>query len=401
MQPSVSATDLKNQFEAELRGNILPYWMEKTLDRQNGGFYGALTNLNQIHNEVERSAVLNSRILWTFSTAARLYQNETYLSTAKWAMQALTQHFWDPEHEGIYWSVDAAGNPVNDRKHVYAQAFSIYGLSAYYQVTQDPQALQLAKRLFDLIDQHTYDPQFGGNIECCARDWGRLEDMRLSSIDLNSSKSMNTMLHLLEAYTALTNIWQDTRLTQRFEQMISLFTNTIIDSENGHQRLFFDDQWQSLSQNISYGHDIETSWLLLEAAEASGKPETISKAKANAVHMAQVVLEQSLQPDGSILYEAGANGHKVTDRHWWAHAEAVVGFYNAYEVSKKDHFLQASTRVWTYIQNHFIDHKDGDWFKLLSENGAPYLEHYKVSPWECPYHHARMCFEMIRRLSAN
>ena len=399
MQPTVSTTDLKRQFEAELRGNILPYWMDKTLDHQNGGFYGALTNHNLVHNEVERSAVLNSRILWTFSTAARLYQNEAYLSTAKWAMQALTQHFWDAKHEGVYWSVDAAGNPVNDRKHVYAQAFSIYGLSAFYLATNDLQALQLAQRLFELIDQHTYDPQYGGNIECRARDWSRLDDMRLSSIDLNSSKSMNTMLHLLEAYTALTSIWQDARLTQRFEGIISLFANTIIDSKSGHQRLFFNDQWQSLSQNISYGHDIETSWLFLEAAEASGKIETINKAKVNAVQMAQVIFEQSLQPDGSILYEAGPDGHKVTDRHWWAHAEAVVGFYNAFEISKKDHFLQASTNVWSYIQNHFVDHQDGDWFKLLREDGAPYLEHYKVSPWECPYHHARMCFEMIRRLS--
>ncbi len=398
MQPTDTKEKLKHQFEAELRINILPYWMDKTIDRRNGGFYGALTNDNRIHNEVERSAVLNSRILWTFSTAARLYQDEAYLSTAKWAMQALTQRFWDPKHEGIFWSVDAAGNPVNDRKHVYAQAFSIYGLSAYFQVTHDPQALQLAKRLFELIDRHTYDPQFGGNIECRARDWSRLEDMRLSTIDLNSSKSMNTMLHLLEAFTALHGIWQDDKLTSRFKNLIALFSNTIIDPVSGHQRLFFDDQWRSLSENISYGHDIETSWLLLEAAEASGQPALIDQAKSNAVKMAQVVYEQSLQPDSSILYEAGPGGHKVTDRHWWAHAEAVVGFYNAFEISKKEHFLQASTRVWTYIQDHFVDHKDGDWFKLLRENGSPYFEHYKVSPWECPYHHARMCYEMIRRL---
>ncbi len=398
MQPTESKNKLKSQFEAELRGNILPYWMDKTLDRQNGGFYGALTHLNQVHNEVERSAVLNSRILWTFSTAARLYQDEAYLSTARWAMQALTRHFWDSKHEGVYWSVDAEGNPVNDRKHVYAQAFSIYGLSAYYQATGEDEALQLAKRLFELIDLHSYDPQFGGNIECRARDWSHLEDMRLSSIDLNSSKSMNTMLHLLEACTALTGIWQDTKLSKRFEDMIILFSNIIIDPRSRHQRLFFDDQWNSLSQNISYGHDIETSWLLLEAAEVSGKAEFIDKAKANAVQMAQAVYEQSLQSDGSILYEAGPGGHKVTDRHWWAHAEAVVGFYNAYEVSKQDHFLQASTHVWNYIQDHFIDRTNGDWYKLLSEDGSPYLDHFKVSPWECPYHHARMCFEMIRRL---
>lgn len=397
--PSIqNRIELKHQFEAELRQNILPYWMKNTPDRDNGGFYGALTNDNLVRNEVERSAVLNSRILWTFSTAARVYQDEAYLDTAKWAMQALIQHFWDDKHEGIYWSVDAAGNPVNNRKHVYAQAFSIYGLSAYYQVTQDPQALHLAQRLFELIDQNTYDSEFGGNIECRARDWSPLEDMRLSSIDLNSSKSMNTMLHLLEACTALTRIWKNDKLTHRFEEMINLFTNTIIDIDSGHQNLFFDNQWQSLSQNISYGHDIETSWLLLEAAEASGQSKFINQAKSYAERMAQIVYEQSLQSDGSILYEVGPDGHKVTDRHWWAHAEAVVGFYNAFEVTQSEHFLQASTKVWTYIHNYFVDHQYGDWFKLLNEKGSPYLDHYKVSPWECPYHHSRMCFEMIRRL---
>lgn len=390
---------VKAQFETDLRDNILPYWMKNTPDHQNVGFYGALTNDNQIHNEVERSAVLNSRILWTFSTAAKLYQDEAYLSTAKWAMQALTQKFWDPKHEGIYWSVDANGNPVNERKHIYAQAFSIYGLSAYYQVTHDPKALQLAKRLFELIDQHSYDPEFGGNIECRARDWSPLEDMSLSSKDLNSSKSMNTLLHLLESYTASTGIWHDALLTKRLDDLIAIFLQKIIDPESGHQNLFFDVQWHSLSQNISYGHDIETSWLLFEAAEASGKADLIEKTKANAEKMAQVVFEQSLQPDGSILYEAGPDSHKITDRHWWAHAEAVVGFYNAYEISAKEHFRDASINVWNYIQSHFIDHTQGDWYKLLDQNGSPYLEHYKVSPWECPYHHSRMCFEMIRRLA--
>ncbi len=397
--PSVNNQLQPQPFEVELRGNILPFWMQHTLDGEHGGFYGAVTNDLHIRNQVERSAVLCSRILWTFSTAARLYGEESYLRIALWAFAYLSNCFWDGQYQGIYWSLDRRGCPVNDRKHTYAQAFSIYGLSAYYQATGDPKSLALARQLFELIEAHTFDPDHGGNIECRARDWSALADMRLSHKEIDSSKSMNTLLHLVEAYASLARVWPDGTLSGKLGGLLQVFLEHVIDPQTGHQRLFFDNQWDLLSGDVSYGHDIETSWLLVEAAGVLGDPLLLARIRSTAVAMAQVVYDQALGPDGSLLYATAAGGRRVKTRHWWAHTEAVVGFYNAYQLSGQAHFAHAAGQVWDYIQMHFVDYQNGDWFKLLTPQGIPYRRHYKVGPWECPYHHARMCYEMIERLN--
>jgi len=402
-------------FENELRGNILPFWMQHTLDHENGGFYGAVTNDLRIRNQVERSAVLCSRILWTFSTAARLYGDESYLRTARWAFDDISGRFWDGQYRGVYWSIDRHGRPFNDRKHTYAQAFSIYGLSDYYRTTGEPKSLALAQQLYELIETHTFDPINGGNIECRARDWSALADMRLSKKEIISSKSMNTLLHLIEAYTALVKVWPDETLSGKLRELVYIFLDHVIDPHSAHQHLFFDDQWHSLSEHISYGHDIETSWLLVEAAEVLNDSVLLARVHLKSIAMAQVVYDQALGSVGTILYEAAPGVHRdevvpafvrdevvpapVLDqtRHWWAHAEAVVGFTNAYQLSGQEHFAKAAGQVWDYIQAHFVDQQNGDWFKLLNPRGGPYLRHYKAGPWECPYHHARMCYEMIQR----
>jgi mannobiose 2-epimerase len=299
----------------------------------------------------------------------------------------------------VYWSIDRHGRPVNDRKHTYAQAFSIYGLSAYYRASGEPASLALAQRLFELVESHTYDSIHGGNIECRARDWSALADMRLSQKEIISAKSMNTLLHLMEAYASLAQVWPDESLRARLGGLANIFLEQVIDPHSCHQRLFFDQAWNSLPGPISYGHDIETSWLLLEAAGVLGDPALLARARSTAVAMAQVVYDQALGPEGSVLYESlPAEQRQDATRHWWVHAEAVVGFYNAYQLSGQAHFSRAAAQVWAYIQAHFVDRQNGDWFKLLNPQGEPYLRHYKVGPWECPYHHARLCLEMIRRM---
>ena len=398
MPPEIFGNKGKQQFEAELQDNILPFWMANSPDRENGGFFGAVTNDRIAQNQVERSAVLCGRLLWTFSTAAKMYPDASYLKAADWFFDYLSTRFWDPQYQGVYWSIDKHGRPIQDRKHTYAMAFSIYGLAAYYQVSGSDKSLVLARQLFERIERHTFDAVHGGNVECRARDWASLADMRLSEIDINSSKSMNTLLHLMESYTALVKIWPDKYLTEKLDGLLRIFLTQIIDINSGHQRLYFDEEWNSLSDHVSYGHDIETSWLIMETAETLGDAALIVQARESSLKLAQTVYDESLGEDGSILYETGPHGVQVLTRHWWAHAEAVVGFYNAYQLSGKAHFARASRNVWNYIQRHFIDYKDGDWFKLLEQDGTPITTHYKVGPWDCPYHHARMCFEMIKRL---
>jgi len=394
----INNTEFRSQLEDELTGNILPFWMDHSLDKVNGGFYGALTNDLQIHNEVPRSAILCARILWTYATAYRKLGDRQYLDMAGWAYNALRDTFFDPEYGGVYWTVDKAGKPVFDHKHHYAQAFAIYGLSEYYRATERPESLVLAQSLFHLLEKHAYDPLHGGYIEGSSRTWEALADMRLSDRVLNCRKSMNTMLHILEAYTNLLRVWEDPTLRAQQRALIEIFQQRIIDPASGHFKLFFDDQWNSLLPNVSFGHDIEGSWLLLEAAKVQADPALVDQVRQTAVQIASAVCQDGLEPDGSLPYEAGPAGLVDSDKSWWVQAEAMVGFYNAYQLSGQTRFAQAAQRSWKYIQDNVVDRVHGDWFKILHPDGTPDESSYKVGPWECPYHHSRACFEMIERL---
>lgn len=387
------------QVEAELRENILPFWMIHPVDTINGGFYGALTNDLTIHNEIPHSAILCARILWTFSTAYREYKLPEYQAAARWAYDDLTQAFWDHDHGGVYWSVDSLGNPVLDRKHHYAQAFAIYGLSEYFRATQDPRSLELAQELFHFLEKHAFDPAYGGYIEGSSRTWKKLADMRLSTRELNCRKSMNTMLHVLEAYTNLLRVWEDAELKTQHKALIETFLDKIIDLQTHHFRLFFDDQWQSLIPNVSYGHDIEGSWLLVEAAEVQGDDHLLARVREAALQMAEAVYRQGRDQDGSLFYEGDSGAVTEAHKAWWVQAEAMVGFYNAYQLSGKTYFAQAVQQSWHYIQNNLVDRTYGDWYKQRNPDGRVDESIYKVGPWECPYHHSRACFEIITRLN--
>jgi mannobiose 2-epimerase len=322
---------------------------------------------------------------------------------ARYAYDYLTSRFLDSQCGGIFWSVDHHGTPLMDRKHVYAQAFAIYGLSEFYRATGQAAALHLAQDLFHLVETHSYDSANRGNIECMSRAWKPLVDMRLSTVDINSRKSMNTLLHLMEAYTNLLRAWDNALLRTRLRGLIEVFFDHVIDPGTHHFRLFFDDQWnwRHLSETVSYGHDIEGSWLLVEAAEVLGDAGLLARARAEAVAMTERVYAEALEPDGSLLYESqpqAGHSNRATQKHWWPHAEAVVGFYNAYQISGQERFAEAAGVCWRYIESRFVDRVHGDWFKVLDRNGVPDPQQVKVGPWECPYHHSRACFEMLARL---
>lgn len=392
--------NLKERIQNELTGNILPFWMNHTVDNVNGGFYGALTNDLVIHNEEPRSAILCARILWTYAAAYRHFGDGSYLEMARRAYDTLTHVFLDPEYGGLYWWVDAQGKPVMDRKHHYAQAFGIYGLTEYYMATQEPQSLKLAQDIFWLLEKHAYDPVHGGYIEGNSREWGALSDMRLSDTELNSRKSMNTMLHMMEAYTNLLRVWDDETVKKQQRGIIESFQKHIVNHETFHFELYFDDAWNSLLKHEeSYGHDIEGSWLLVEAAQVQGDVQLLAEVCETAIAIADAVCRDGVEADGSIPYEGGPHGLTNDTKAWWVQAEAVVGFYNAYQVSGQERFAEAARRSWQYIEEKVIDHAHGDWFKDLNHDGTPRATSWKTGPWACPYHHSRACLEMIHRLS--
>lgn len=399
MSPVFNKSEFRQQLEAELTGNILPFWLTHVVDKVNGGFYGAVTNDLKVLNEVPRSAILCARILWAYAAAYRRLGGENYLATAQWAYDYLTQVFWDQKFGGVYWSVDHKGHPVLDRKHHYAQAFAIYGLTEYYLATQEPESLELAKSLFLLLEEHAFEPVYEGYIEGSSRKWEALEDMRLSDKDLNCRKSMNTMLHILEAYSNFMRVWDDARLRAQHRALLQTFQDHIIDHKIGHFKLFFDDQWHSLSDHMSFGHDIEGSWLLWEAAGIQGGSELMAQVRESVVRLATAVYQEGLDDDGSLFHEASPEGLVDPGKEWWTQAEAIVGFYNAYQLTGQEQFAKAAYKVWTYIQDKMVDRTHGDWFKRLFQDGTPETDRYKAGPWDCPYHHSRTCFEMIDRLT--
>jgi mannobiose 2-epimerase len=385
--------NLKSELQKELVENILPYWMEKTVDKENGGFYGRIDGQEQVHPEANKGAVLNTRILWTFSAAYRIYNNPQYLEVAERAFQYIVDYFVDKEYGGVYWELDYLGNPANMRKQIYAQGFAIYGFSEFYRATGRKEALDEAVKLFRLLEQHAYDPEYGGYIEARDRDWQPIDDMRLSSREINAPKSMNTHLHILEPYTNLLRVWRDPALERAQERLVHVFCNHIVSRDTHHLVLFFDEKWEPQSNIYSYGHDIECSWLLYEAAEVLGDEELLALVKPVCMAVIQAAYE-GLQDDGSMIYESEGD-HFDWTRQWWVQAETVVGSAYAYKISGDVHYLQNSQKTWEYIKNYVIDRENGEWFLSISPDGQVNREGDKAGFWKCPYHNARMCMEIL------
>lgn len=388
----------RTRLREELEGNILPYWQRRMLD-PNGGFYGGRDNDGTLRDEQPRTAVLGTRILWTFSTAARLLRDDRWHTVAEHAWAWLRDALWDVQHGGVYWGVDAARRPVQDIKHSYAQGFAIYALAAYHRLSIARQPLQLAQSLFRQLDAAAYDPKHGGYFEGCTRDWRLMADSRLSPKEPASAKSMNTMLHVLEGCTELLRVWRDATLEARVRQMVELFLQRIWQPRDRHFGLFFTANWRCMTGQVSYGHDIEAAWLLQRAAEVLGDTQLMQRTQGLAVHVADAVLARGVGAEGCVLAEGTTTRVTDPERHWWCQAEGMVGFWNAFEHHLDPVHAQAAWRCWRYAEEHHVDRRHGEWFKVLDVHNRPVPHHLKTGPWECPYHHARACFEMMDRLA--
>lgn len=381
-----------NSFRDELTQNILPYWIGKMQDDVNGGFFGSIDGNEVLHAESNKGAVLNARILWTFSAAYRILKNEEYLKMARRAFDYITNHFVDTVNGGVFWELDYRGNVVSDKKQTYAQGFALYGFSEYYRATGDTKALELAKEFYYLLEK-CYDDVLGGYFEAYTKDWQPIADMRLSDKDANEKKTMNTHLHVLEPYTNLCRVWDDAGLKASQYRLIKIFTDKILDKETFHLNLFFDEEWNVKSPAISYGHDIEASWLLFEAAEVLGDKELLDEIKALSLKIADAA-SRGLSADGSLAYET-KDGELDAERHWWVQAEAVVGYMYAAKNSGKSEYLDKASRVWQYIQNNLVDTNNGEWIWSRLPDGSINTKDDKAGFWKCPYHNSRMCMEMI------
>ena len=388
----------KKEMQDVLTGNILPFWIEKMVDRENGGFYGRIDGHGNLHADAEKGGILNARILWTFSAAYRVLGKPEYLEMATRAKDYILAHFYDKEFGGTYWSLDCHGNPKDTKKQFYAIGFMIYGLSEYVRATGDEEALLYAIRLFDCIEKHSFDKVNNGYIEACTREWGEIEDMRLSELDANYPKSQNTHLHIIEPYTNLFRVWKDERLEKALRNLIHIFTERILNPETHHLDLFFENDWTRGAGHLeSYGHDIECSCLMHEAALVLGDSEVLAKVEP-IVRLVAKASEKGLNPDGSMIHEANLDkGTKDDDLHWWVQAESVVGFMNIYQYFNDNEALDKSLHCWEYIKDNLIDYEGGEWFWSRHADGTLNVVDDKAGFWKCPYHNGRMCLEIIER----
>jgi len=382
----------------ELKNDILPYWITKVKDLKNGGFLGRIAGDETHYPDAPKGTILHARILWTFSAAYSLIRNPQYLEIANETQAYLLSNFKDDEFGGFFWLINSNGLPNDTKKQMYAQGFAMYGLSEHARVTGNQQSLEQAIEIYDLIEEKSFDTKKNGYFEAFTRDWNEISDMRLSLKDANEKKTMNTHLHILEAYTNLFRIWPSMQLSKSLSNLITLFLDKFIDAETGHLQLFFDENWNKKDGIISYGHEIETSWLLHEAAVVLGDNHLQAKVEAMVPKIVDAA-RQGLLPDGSLLYELDTTtGHIDAERHWWVQAEAVVGLWKAYRLLGVDTYKKEAFDCWHYIQQHIIDHVNGEWVWSINADGMVNRNGDKAGFWKCPYHNSRMCMEIAHEM---
>jgi cellobiose epimerase len=390
---------LKKEVSDDLTKNILPYWTTRMVDNRNGGFYGRIDGNNKVYPEAEKGGILNARILWTYSSAYRVTGDTSYLRLAKRAKDYIISHFLDKEYGGAYLSLKADGIPSNTRKQVYTNAFFIYALSEYSRATGDKQALDEAMKIYNLFEKHAADKESGGYFEVYSREWERIRERMIGESSDKDEKTMNTSLHVMEAFANLYRVSGDKAVGGSLRKMVEIFLDKIIDKKSSHLICFLDRNWNGTSTVDSYGHDIESSWLLYEAAALLNDNELTGRVKTASVKIANAAAE-GLQADGSMLTEKdNTTGHIRTQRSWWEQAETVVGYLNAFELTGDESYLERSLKSWEYIKDNFIDKNGGSWFSYVSEAGVPGGD--KGGFWICPYHNGRMCMEVIEKVFFN
>ena len=370
-----------------LEDDILKFWQTRMVDTKRGGFYGRIDGCNLLHPDAPKGAVLNARILWSFASASRVLHRMPYRIMAARAKDYILQRFIDPQYGGVYWSLNADGTPLDTKKQTYAIAFTIYALAEDVRVTKDQEALHAAIRLFEDMEEHAFDAEHVGYIEALTRDWKPIDDMRLSEHDENGAFTMNTHLHVLEAYTNLYRVWPDERVAQKLRTLVSIFTDRLYNPDNHHVDSFFDTGWNGRRDIASYGHDIETAWLLNEALSVLNQRDI--------PHTARIALAslEGLQPDGSLVHE-----DKDASRQWWVECEAVVGFLDQWAMTCDETWYLRAEQAFRYITTRLVDRENGEFYWAVLPDGSIDTENDKAGFWKCPYHNSRMCLEILQRL---
>ena len=382
---------LLREVRENLTSCILPYWLK--LKDPHGGYYGEVAADGSVLYNAPRGVILNARIIWSFAAAYQAMPQTAWLVAAVHARDYFLAHFCDHKYGGVYWSVSAEGERLDSKKQLYAQGFAIYGLSELYKVTRDDEVLKNAINLYKVIETYFADKENGGYIEALARDFSPLEDMSLSEHDINADKTMNSHLHVLEAYANLYQVWPDEELKAAVERLLDI-VGTRIMAAGGHLQLYFRKDWSVMPGGVSYGHDIETSWLALECAFALKDLDVVNRVRPWALLMGKAGNE-GLLPDGSMRYERLTDGTFDDSRQWWVQAETVVGNLWLWKYHSDPQGAERALAAWNYIREKLVDSRDGEWWWAVLPGGSPDLSSPKAGFWKCPYHNTRMCLQVL------
>ena len=394
---------MREEIKKHLINDIIPFW-KSLRDDENGGYYGWMDYEHKVDKEAVKGCILNSRITWFFANAYSLLKDDTLLEEAKHGFEFLKNHCWDKVNGGVFWSVKYDGTPEETLKHTYNQAFSIYALSSYYEASGDREALNMAYTLYELIESKMRDEL--GYKEAFDESFNEIDNEKLSENGVMAAKTMNTLLHVFEAYTELYRVDGNEEVKEKLMWMMDLIAEKIYNPELHRQEVFFDAQWNSIIDLHSYGHDIETAWLVDRSVEVIGEKKYEDKMTPITLDLARQV--KKLAFNGESLSNECEKGVDDTNRVWWVQAETVVGFLNASEKCGKEstegkEYIEAAKAVWEFIKAHVIDKREGydigrEWYWLVDEKGKSYSDKPIVEPWKCPYHNGRMCFEVMKRL---
>ncbi len=384
-----------NEIKNELLNHIIPFW-DSLEDKEYGGFYGFMDNSLNLDKKAEKGVILHSRILWFYSNCYLTLKNEKYLEKAKGCYEFMAKYCVDHENGGVYWTVNYDGSVKDDMKHTYCQAFFVYALASYYDASKDDNVLRLAMDMFNTIETKCVDDI--AYLEAMSRTWELVENDALSENGLMADKTMNTTLHLLEAYTELYRVHKDERVLERLKFQTRIFLDKIFCKEDDRLLVFFDRELNVIGDIHSYGHDIEATWLLDRACEVMGDDALTAEVSVMNEKIVANIRKLAYR-DGSLLNERDKTEIN-TWRIWWVQAESVVGFTNGYQKYNNPEYLEIAKNVWNYIKNNIIDKRQGgEWYSQIDENGVPADFKAVVDPWKCPYHNGRMCLEIINRLA--
>lgn len=403
MKTSIAGRHTAAEFRQEYL-SIASWWINYAIDTVHGGFHGEVGPDNSPRAGADKGVILNCRILWFFSELARIEPVSVYREVAQRAYQYLIEHFWDREYGGVFWMVDSAGNLVDGRKHSYAQSFFIYGLSAYYELTGDEAALDTAMQCYQLLERHALDTKNNGYFEAASRSWGKLQDVRLSEKEDNFPKTMNTHLHVLEGYTALHNaaaLRQERQsvISTALQNVLEVYCERIVDIESGHTRMFFSESWKDFSSAYSFGHDIESSWLIHKAISSlcHQYPQAL-RYMEHVKRLASVASAEGILPNGGMGDVYDWHSKSFTRSCWWVQAEAMVGLANMWTLGEGENYLEAALKVWEHIQESFIDSGAGEWYWSNRHEHDATVTGYKAGAWKAPYHNGRATMLMYRIL---